>query len=311
MTDSISVTRPEEVGAVAALRVSPDPRFPIIKRTIPTPVALKGKIMPEFPCNGPISIQVSITSGSVDITTEVRDTVNVVVTPAGNNEQSRAAAEATEVIFEGDKLTVEAPENSGRWLRGNASIRVDVQAPVNSNAQIGVASASVKCRGRYGQIEVGAAAGDVEIEEVEGDASIGTASGDIRVSSVGGQLEVATASGDLTVTRVDGTAQLKTASGDFEITETGSDVHHKSASGDLQIGAVHRGTLSASTASGEVSIAVVPDTGVWLDLDSVSGSINNVLDTPGSPPDAHDLSIQVRTVSGDIDILRTHSRTAV
>lgn len=267
--------------------------------------------MPEFPCTTPISIQVSIGSGSVNITTEERDTVNVVVTPVGNSEQSRAAAKATEVIFEGDKLTVEAPQNSGRWFRGDASIRVDVQAPVDSNAQIGVASASVECRGRYGQIEVGAASGDVEIDEVEGDASIGTASGDIRVSSVGGQLEVATASGDLTVIRVDGTAQLKTASGDFEITEAGSDVHHKSASGDLRIGAAHRGTVSSNTASGEVSISVVPDTGVWLDLNSNSGSINNVLDTTGGPPDTHDLSIQVRTVSGNIDILRAHSKAAV
>ena len=68
--------------------------------------------MPEFPANTPISMLASFTSGSINITTEDRETVNVVVSPYGDSERSRLAAEAISVEFDGDSLTIEAPENT-------------------------------------------------------------------------------------------------------------------------------------------------------------------------------------------------------
>ena len=42
---------------------------------------------------------------------------------------------------------------------------------------------------------------------------------------------------------------------------------------------------------------------VWLDLGTVSGQARNGLDMgPGPGENGHDLTLQLRTVSGDIDI---------
>jgi DUF4097 and DUF4098 domain-containing protein YvlB len=120
-----------------------------------------------------------------------------------------------------------------------------------------------------------------------------------------------TASGDVLVANVEGRIDTKTASGDIEIGQAGGDVDSNSASGDLRVDAVRSGTISVNSASGGVSVGVVSDTGVWLDLNSKSGSISSELDTSGDPPDTHGLSIQIRTVSGDIDILRAKQRAAV
>ncbi len=266
--------------------------------------------MPEFPTKTPISILASFASGSINITTEDRQTVNVVVSPCGDSERSRLAAEAIDVEFSGDSLTIEAPVNTS-WHKEDRLVKVEVQAPSGSSALINVASASVNCRGQYSQVQVNSASSEMEIDEVSGDVTINTASGDTRIISVGGRLTTNTASGDVLVANVDGSVQVNTASGDIKIAESGGDVHSKSASGDLQIGAAHSGTISANSTSGDVSVGVVPDTGVWLDLNSKSGSISSELDTSGDPPDTHELSIQVRTVSGDIDILRAKQRAAI
>ena len=65
--------------------------------------------------------------------------------------------------------------------------------------------------------------------------------------------------------------------------------------------------MRVNTVSGDVGIGVKSGTGVWLDVGTVSGRTRNGLDM-GAGGEAsgsaggHDLSLQLRTVSGDIDI---------
>jgi hypothetical protein len=68
---------------------------------------------------------------------------------------------------------------------------------------------------------------------------------------------------------------------------------------------VRRGAVRVDTVSGAASVGVAAGTGVWLDLRTLSGSTSSDLN-PGdqAPPTGHDLELQVRTVSGDIDVHR-------
>ena len=140
--------------------------------------------------------------------------------------------------------------------------------------------------------------------EVAGDLEISSASGDTRLSSVGGRLSFRSASGKLEVSGVGGKIGVKTASGRIEIGDARSDVKAQSASGRLQVDSVRRGTVVMKTASGKVSVRIASGTGLWLDLNSISGSIHSGLDTIADPPEHRDLTIQISTTSGSIDILR-------
>ena len=232
------------------------------------------------------------------------------ISPYRDSERSRSAAEAIEVIFEDDTLAITAPKDTGKWFRGDNSVKVEVHAPIDSSTRIDVASAQVNCRGRYSQVEVNSASGDIKIDEVTGDTTIDTASGKAQVMRIGGELTAFTASGDITVTDIEGPARIKTASGKTIISHTGGDVDFGSASGKLQVESAHRGTISVNTASRSASVGVDSGTGVWLDLNSMSGSINSDLGTTGDAPDSHDLTIQIRTASGGIDILRAKQKAA-
>jgi len=260
--------------------------------------------MPTFARSIPLSIKISLPSGSVDVVAEERNDVNVSVTPLGSSRQDREAAEATTVVLNGDELKIE-PTKGNSYLRSSVQLKIEVQTPLDSDVRISVASATVKCTGRYGAVVVYSASGDMEIEDATGDVKIQTASGNAQINSVGSKFSVKTASGGVRANDVTGSTILRSASGALEIAQAHADVRSKSASGDLNIGVAHRGAISANSASGKISIGVSPSARVQLDLDSKSGTIANDLGSSGDQSESADLRIRARTASGDIDIVRS------
>jgi DUF4097 and DUF4098 domain-containing protein YvlB len=262
--------------------------------------------MPEFPVTGPVTVQVRVPAGSVEVVAEERSSADVDIQPFDGRPESAELAAETRAELRGDTLKIATPESSG-WRGRNGSISVTVHVPIDSSAEAKVASAGTSFHGRLARVEVESASGDVYVELVTGDATVQTASGDVRAGRVEGNLRVKGASGDLNAQHIGGSLGVKSASGDIEVEALGGDADIKTASGDVRIGASTRGTLRVNTVSGDVGIGVKSGTGVWLDVGTVSGRTRNGLDmgagaeTSGSTG-GHDLSLQLRTVSGDIDI---------
>ncbi|MEV0715936.1 DUF4097 family beta strand repeat-containing protein [Asanoa sp. NPDC050611] len=264
--------------------------------------------MPEFPVDGPITVAFKIASGSVEVVAEDRPSASVVVEPADRRGESRRMADETEVEFNGDTLSVVTPNQSGFRLRGG-SVAIRVHVPLDSAVTGKAASADVTCRGQVGAFEVDAASGDIAAEHVSGDAVVGTASGDVRLTRVDGHLRAKGASGDLRVRQVGGSFAGKYASGDVQVEEVAGDISAETASGDITIGRASRGTARLTSASGDVRIGVQAGTGVWFDVRTLSGDTRNGLDMSTNGPAADEgngnqLNLQLRTMSGDIDIHR-------
>jgi hypothetical protein len=265
--------------------------------------------MSEFPVDGPITVAFKISSGSVDVIAEDRPTAAVAVEPADRRGESRRLADETTVEFQSGRLTIVTPNQSGFRLRGGA-VAIRVQVPLDSTVSGKSASADVTCHGRVGAVEVESASGDVRADHVSGDAVVGTASGDVRLGRVDGHVRAKGASGDLRVQQVGGTFAGKYASGDVQVDEVGGDITVDTASGDVSVSKAQRGTARISTASGDVSIGVQAGTGVWFDVKTLSGDTRNGLDMsqPGAAgtdePAREQLTLQLRTMSGDIDIHR-------
>ncbi|AVT30688.1 hypothetical protein C6361_15755 [Plantactinospora sp. BC1] len=263
--------------------------------------------MPEFPRTAPVTVVVDLPAGAFEMVAEERESAVVEVHPYDGSAESREQAARTQVGLDGDVLSVVVPDRAGGLFRLRAgSVRALVRVPLDSSGRIKVASADVRCRGRYADLSVGSASGDVEIEHVTGDADVDTASGDIEVSRVDGRLEVKGASGALVARQVGGALRARLASGDVDVAEAGDAVEIKTASGAVRVGATRQGRIRIGTASGDVGVGVRSGTGVWLDLSTVSGTTRNRLD-PGTAPTSAGgpgLSLEVRTVSGDIEVRR-------
>jgi DUF4097 and DUF4098 domain-containing protein YvlB len=258
--------------------------------------------MPEFPVSGPITVHVRVPAGSVEVVAGERTSAAVDIQPSDGRPESAELAAETRADLRGDTLTIAVPEHLG-WRRGSGSIAVAVHVPLDSSVHVKAASADTSLHGRFARADVESASGDAYAEHVTGDATFQTASGDVRTGRVGGNLRVKGASGDVTAQHVGGSLGVKSASGDVEVEELGADADVKTASGDVRIAASTRGTLNINTVSGDVGVGVRPGTGVWLDVSTVSGRTRNGLDMgAGADANGHDLALQLRTVSGDIDI---------
>lgn len=262
--------------------------------------------MHEFTCTGPVQTDIDLGSGDLLVTAGDGLTATVSITPADGREGSRAAAEQTTVEFDNDRLSIHTPRQGG-WtlLRGGSQLRVEIRLPLDSSLQARLGSADLRTAGRLGAVEVKTGSGDISIAETSGDVRIQSGSGDIRADVVGGDMQVTTASGDVTAHRVQGTAAIRGASADVLLEDAQGPVHLNTASGDIRIGAVRGPELHANTASGDVTVGVPTGTKVWLDLNTVSGSTASDLQMTGEPvADGPVATVQVRTVSGDIQIRR-------
>lgn len=266
--------------------------------------------MPEFPTPGPITVDIRLAGGSVDLHAEPRATAMVEVAPYDDSDASQEAADRTRVELSGDTLVIAAPDVSGWLLRRSPRLRVSVRVPTGSGVRLKVATADITCHGEWADVRLGTAAGDAYIEAVTGDLTVNTASGDVRAVRVGGRLTVKTASGDVSAQDVAGSVDVKSASGDLQVEDAGADLSATTASGNVTVGASRHGTVKTTTVAGDVSIGVVSGTGVWLDLNTLSGRTQSDLTLtgggdPGTPSaTGPDLTVQVRTVSGNIDIHR-------
>jgi DUF4097 and DUF4098 domain-containing protein YvlB len=250
------------------------------------------------------TVDVQLEAGSVKVIAEERDAPAATVEPADDRDTSREAAGNTRVELRGDTFYVHAPKS--RWLPGrSARLNIEVRTPLGSAVKAETAAAEVACHGELSDVAIKTASGDVAIERATGDVSVKTASGGVEAKQIDGDLRVESASGDVDAGAVGG-ARVSTASGDVEIGQAGSDVRVSTASGDVSVGAPRHGVVETKTASGDVTVRVPAGTGVWLDLNTMSGATRTDLDTGvDAPASGPDLTLRVRTMSGDIEVYRT------
>lgn len=261
----------------------------------------------EFPCTGAVHADISIAAGSCDVTAEERETVYVEVVPYNTKDNSQEAADATEVSFTGDRLHVKTPEAGIGWLfKRQPSLRITVRVPSGSSVNAKAASADLSVRGQAGKTTVNTASGEIDVADAT-EVNANTASGDIKIIRATGRIHTNSASGDVEVDHCEGELTARSASGDLRIGYAGGNVSATTASGDVLVRKGVRGVYKIRTVSGEVSVGVAKGAGVWLDLNSTSGRTRSDLavgDTPvavGEP----DLNLQIRTVSGDIEVVRS------
>jgi hypothetical protein len=261
----------------------------------------------EFPASGPVDARISLPSGSVRVTASQATTATISLVPARSVGGSGAAEQLigeTEVSFEGGRLTVKVPKRV--HIRGSAALDLTIGLPAGSSLDSHTASADLQVNGELGTLTVDSASGDVSADTISGQANITTASGDVRLQEVTGDARIKTASGDMAIGRADGELTVNSASGDLRVGQAKQWVQAKTASGDIAIDSIADGRAEVTTVSGDISIAVPPGVGVYLDLSSLTGSVASYLaeSAPGDADGEAGLTLSCNSVSGDIKVTR-------
>jgi DUF4097 and DUF4098 domain-containing protein YvlB len=227
------------------------------------------------------------------------DTTETVVEVTSRHDAPQARVSATD---DGRRVTVDVRH---RRLGNTPRLDIVVRIPTGSTVDLGTASASLTTSGVLASARAKTASGELSIEQVEGDAEVRSASGDIQLGTIGGGVKAKSASGDLNVARVGGRCIAASASGAVDIGWAEGDiVTATTASGDVTVRDAVHGEVICKSTSGDVAIGVRKGTLVWLDLTTVSGrTVQNLV--PEAAPEGDEerlLRVRAQTVSGNITI---------
>ena len=273
--------------------------------------------MATFETPGRVVLDVSVPAGMVAIQTWSEPRVDVEVTPRRADEASQQAAAETriEAVERGGRheVQVRAPKREGRFgfLGRSPELDVAIRCPEGSDLELTTQSADLDARGRLGEVAARSASGDAML----GDATslaFTTASGDLSAGAVAGSLTTKSASGDVSVRAVGGPTSVNTVSGDVRVSETEELAVVSTVSGDVELEAAGSGAR-VNAVSGDVHVATRPGLALWIDVQSVSGSVSSDLDVGDAPPGpggATEAELRVRTVSGDVRISRSGAPVA-
>ena len=262
----------------------------------------------EFACSEPIDANVSIASGTVSVTAAPADVVTVQIRKGRDDDGDQLADDVTVDYADRHLVISEQPRRGLGWR--SKDLHVAIAMPAGSRAAVQAASADVTCRGEYGAVDIRTASGRIDVETVRGRAEITAMSGGVHLLEAA-EATVQTASGRISVRHAIGDVTARTASGNIDIGIAGASVTAKTASGQVQVNSIARGRGDLNSVSGDIDVKVMPGTGVYLDLASVTGRVTSDLDDAGKPGGGEhsgaDLRLYCRTVSGSLHVARAAS----
>jgi DUF4097 and DUF4098 domain-containing protein YvlB len=260
----------------------------------------------SFPTEGPLRVDVRVPSGLVEIEA-VQGTEAWVELDA-----EQEVLERTTVELQGDELRVHVRQRRGVFVSfGRDEVHARLRVPESSKLNATTRSADLRATGWLESIRVQTASGDVAADRCR-TLSIQSASGDAAVAEVLDELSVQTASGDVRVGRVGGKLTIQGVSGDVRVESADGETRVVAVSGDVALESVAGPHVKVEAVSGDVEVGVRRGCRVHVDATSVSGHMRSELDLGDAPAGGGDgplVELRVRTVSGDVDVVRAAAPT--
>jgi Putative adhesin len=242
-------------------------------------------------------IDLSNGSGSVTIKAGKDGQVHVhgKVTPGswsvfGNGEKSTQEIVANPPLEQrGDTILI--GKNSS-YIK-NVSIEYDIEVPVDTELEAGLASGGITVDKLRGPVKVSTASGYAHVYRVERDVQVSAASGSIDIGSIGGYVRVNTASGSINIADVKGDVQASAASGSVRIERPADRVDASSISGSVNISGASN-DVKAHVVSGPINVSGNPSDNRRWELKTVSGSVDIQV------PQSASFLLSAEAMSGDI-----------
>ena len=269
--------------------------------------------MHVFETPGSVSLQIKLPSGRVLVTTadEPRTTVEVVAV----GRRGQDAIDEIDVTMEerlGRYVVRVEQKDRFRWgpiqITWGGDFECRISCPPGSELDVSGGSTDVRADGELGDVSVRTASGDIRLDSVLNELEAKTASGDIEVATVASQAGLVSVSGDIDVGRADASLTARSVSGEVTIGQSCGALGISTTSGDVDVKAVSDGDVRVQTVSGEVRIGIAKGTRTWIDAASVSGRLESELGLeerePASEGDVEVVPLHVKTVSGDVSVVR-------
>jgi hypothetical protein len=303
---------------------------------LPAASAAEGSFQRSLQVTGPVHMELSTGSGSVEVRTgspgqvQVTGRIRAGEWFSGNAGEKIKRIEANPPIQQnGNDIRIGRIDDPD--LRHNISISYEVVVPAETDLRVQSGSGDQRVDGIRGPLEVSAGSGglkisaigdrvqaetgsgDIDINRVKGNVHAKTGSGSIDASDIAGAFEADTGSGRITLRQTaPGSVRVDTGSGGMELHGVQGSLEAKAGSGDIQAEGSPTGAWNVHTGSGGVQLKLPSDAAFDLDAHTSSGSISvdHPLTVQGSIGRKEvrgrvgrgGVPVEVETGSGDIQI---------
>jgi DUF4097 and DUF4098 domain-containing protein YvlB len=262
--------------------------------------------MPTFDTPTPVHLRIELFGGSIRVRADDRTDTVVDVRPS--NDRSTAdvqLAEQTRVEYADGRVTVSTPRRPRLlFFGGTPSVEIDVLVPEGSRLDASASAGDVECEGLLGDVRIDTRYGDVHVDRSSG-ARVRTSAGEISIAEIDGAAEASTSYGEIRIGRAGGDLRLESACGDISVDCALASVAAHTKYGQVRVHEAVQGSLDLETSYGTVEAGIREGTAAWLDVESASGRVRNLLTASDGPASSEDsLRVRARTAFGNIVIRR-------
>jgi DUF4097 and DUF4098 domain-containing protein YvlB len=268
-------------------------------QTLPASASAEGSFQRTLQVNGPVSIDLTTGSGSVNVRTgssgEVQITGRVKVTNLfGGDSQGRVKQITDNPPIQQSGNDIRIGHSSNPELFRSVSISYDLVVPADTRLHSHTGSGNQNIEGLHGTVEAESGSGGLKISDIGDTVRADTGSGDIRIERVKGNVRAKAGSGSIRASEVAGGFEARTGSGHIELDQVAPGaVRAETGSGGMELRGVN-GSLEASAGSGTISADGNP-TGSWT-VHTGSGDVRlKLVSSAAFDLDAH-------TSSGSISV---------
>lgn len=196
------------------------------------------------------TLNVSITSGDIRITTWDKNEVNIKI-----DSEDKENINSIKATLDGNTVTVKNNYSYSWGWSGNMSLKISI--PSDFNTEIHTQSGDVIQTGSLkGTATVFTAGGDIRVGDVSGRTTLKSNGGDITTGNIGGELTLSTNGGDVRTGTVSGKLSVSTMGGSINITKADKDLSVNTMGGDITIGNVG-GIADVKTMGGSIALGKV------------------------------------------------------
>jgi putative adhesin len=262
--------------------------------------AAEGSFERTLKVTGPVELEVTTGSGSINVTTGDSSTVRIrgtIRTGRGwhfgeGEAESRVRTLESNPPIEQNANFIRVGHIEDRSLTRNISISYDLVVPAATRLRADTGSGGLSITGLRGPVRVKTGSGNLRIDDIGDELHADTGSGDIEVQRVNGRLYASTGSGPIRATGISGAFVLTTGSGDVRLEQTSSgEGRVETGSGTVELRGL-RGALHAKTGSGSITA----DGDLVGDWSLESGSGNLTVRVPSQAA----FNLEAHTSSGHI-----------
>jgi hypothetical protein len=310
---------------MTGINVKAQIRWAVLAAALAAPTILSGqadgrtRIDTIVPLNSNGTVDLSLISGTIDVSAWSRDQVKIEAT----TERGRLRFTASRSRV---GLSVDHEERQGRYRSGRTIYKVVV--PRGARLIMQTVSGPITAKGVGGETKAESVSGTIEIEDA-GSLSLESVSGGVRARNVRGRATGESVSGHVIMENVRGDVEAESVSGPIRLSGiTAKTVRASTVSGPIQFsGSVDpAGKYEFESHSGTIRLALPEDAGARLSLETFSGSFqsdfpvtlggnsnwNNNQRGSGRSAEARigsgNARIEAQTFSGSILIIRGQNR---